>query len=366
MVTKRINALPAGTAVTDTSNFADEDSANGNVTQKLSALQFYTYLLSKYVGTPLTVPQGGTGLAALTEYAILLGAGGSPINPVTLTDGQILIGSTSAQPVAATLAAGSGISIINGAGSITLESTASPTGWTPGFILGGQMTWVEGSPSDVTMAVVQCSDSTDNYKIVTPGVLTYNHTTTDNGVWAAGGGYYAYVADNPAASNPIPILSLNSTTPDLSGHPGYTIFRRVGYIQGSSAGLNQINGFQQDGNSNLRSYNVDSVDDTILKVLTAGGSTTGATIFCGAAVPNNTRQVLFKYVFTPTGIGESFTLFSTTNTAQPAQRIIGGSVNVVQRGMVSMFLDGSQDCKYLVSNAGATLDLYVAAFVDNI
>lgn len=42
-----------------------------------------------------------------------------------LTNGQILIGSTSNPPVASALTAGSNISIVNGAGSITISATGS-------------------------------------------------------------------------------------------------------------------------------------------------------------------------------------------------------------------------------------------------
>jgi hypothetical protein len=45
------------------------------------------------------------------------------------TNGQLVIGSTGLAPVRATLTAGPGISITNGAGSITLSGTASSIGW---------------------------------------------------------------------------------------------------------------------------------------------------------------------------------------------------------------------------------------------
>lgn len=48
---------------------------------------------------------------------------------VSLTNGQLLIGSTGVDPVAATLTAGAGISIANAAGSITISGTGSGIGW---------------------------------------------------------------------------------------------------------------------------------------------------------------------------------------------------------------------------------------------
>ncbi len=46
------------------------------------------------------------------------------VSTAALTNGQILIGSTGAAPVAATLTAGAGIGIVNAAGSITISATA--------------------------------------------------------------------------------------------------------------------------------------------------------------------------------------------------------------------------------------------------
>ena len=48
----------------------------------------------------------------------------------TPTNGQVLIGSTGAAPVLGTLTAGTGISISNSAGSITISTGGGGTGWT--------------------------------------------------------------------------------------------------------------------------------------------------------------------------------------------------------------------------------------------
>jgi hypothetical protein len=72
---------------------------------------------------PLIVGKGGTGAATLTDHGILLGSGTDAITPLgAATDGQLPIGSTGADPVLATLTAGDGIEITNGAGSISVAS----------------------------------------------------------------------------------------------------------------------------------------------------------------------------------------------------------------------------------------------------
>lgn len=79
---------------------------------------------------PLSATQGGLGLASPTVHGILVAEGAAAANPIVLTNGQLLIGSTGADPVAATLTAGSGISFTNAAGSITITATGSGEPWT--------------------------------------------------------------------------------------------------------------------------------------------------------------------------------------------------------------------------------------------
>jgi len=74
----------------------------------------------------LTVPGGGTGAASITDHALIVGSGTAAVTEIgPLTNGQLVIGSTGADPVAATITAGIGISISNGAGTITIDSTAT-------------------------------------------------------------------------------------------------------------------------------------------------------------------------------------------------------------------------------------------------
>lgn len=83
--------------------------------------------------SPMPVVEGGTGAQTLTAHGILVGEGTSPIVALAAgTDGQLAIGSTGADPVMAGITAGTGISVTNGAGSISVASlngflTASAT-----------------------------------------------------------------------------------------------------------------------------------------------------------------------------------------------------------------------------------------------
>lgn len=79
-------------------------------------------------GNNITFTAGGSSVAAAvtgtTNRSLQLGnASGSLTSLGVATNGQLPIGSTGANPVLATLTAGAGISITNGAGSITIAQT---------------------------------------------------------------------------------------------------------------------------------------------------------------------------------------------------------------------------------------------------
>ena len=82
--------------------------------------------------TRAIVPSALTAkLGTQTNHGILVGAGtAAAITALAAaTNGQLPIGSAGADPVMATLTAGSGIAITNGAGSITITSTATGAAW---------------------------------------------------------------------------------------------------------------------------------------------------------------------------------------------------------------------------------------------
>lgn len=66
----------------------------------------------------------------LTQHAMLVGSSSNGITSTLLTNGQLLIGNTGADPTAAVLTAGTGIKITNAAGSITVAGVGSGLTWT--------------------------------------------------------------------------------------------------------------------------------------------------------------------------------------------------------------------------------------------
>lgn len=70
-----------------------------------------------------------TGLATANQGVLTTGATGVPVITALATNGQLIIGSTAGVPAAATLTAGAGISITNGANSITIATTGAGFTW---------------------------------------------------------------------------------------------------------------------------------------------------------------------------------------------------------------------------------------------
>lgn len=117
---------------------------------------------------------GTFNAVTLTQHSPLIGASSNGISSLgPLTNGQLVVGSTGVAPVATTLTAGTGVSISNGAGSITISSTGTGLTWSDqsgvftaasnnGYFLTGAATpTLPAAPSngDVIAFVVQASAS---------------------------------------------------------------------------------------------------------------------------------------------------------------------------------------------------------------
>lgn len=66
-----------------------------------------------------------TGLATANRAVLTTGATGIPVLTALATDGQVIIGSTAGVPAAATLTAGSGVTITNASNSVTIAAVGS-------------------------------------------------------------------------------------------------------------------------------------------------------------------------------------------------------------------------------------------------
>ena len=79
--------------------------------------------------TALPVASGGTGAATLTDGGVLLGSGTGAVTALgQATNGQLVIGSTGADPVLGTLTGGANITVTNSAGGISIAASGLGSG----------------------------------------------------------------------------------------------------------------------------------------------------------------------------------------------------------------------------------------------
>lgn len=139
-----------------------------------TALLAATSLTLGWTGT-LAVSRGGTGLSSATNSAVLLSTNaGVPVWSSTMTDGQLIIGSTGATPVAASLTAGSGVSITPGAGTITISATGS----------GGTVTSVSGTANQIDSTGGATPVLSLSSTIIAPGSLAVTALTASTAIVA--------------------------------------------------------------------------------------------------------------------------------------------------------------------------------------
>lgn len=146
------------------------DGTTGKIIQNSNAI--LTDAGDLTLAVALGVASGGLGVTSITDNALVVGNGTSAVDEVgPLTNGQLVIGSTGSEPVAATLTDGTGISTSVGAGSITINAAAtvpisfptdSGTG-TPAAnaltISGGEGIDTSASGATITIAGEDASDS---------------------------------------------------------------------------------------------------------------------------------------------------------------------------------------------------------------
>lgn len=132
--------------------------------------------------SPQPVAEGGTGATTLTAHGVLLGEGASAITPTAVgTNGQVLLGSTGADPGWVTPTAGTGL-------SGTFNST------THSYALSTPVSIANGGTNATSMATTDGVVYYDGTSLVTTSAGTSGQVLTSNGAGvaptyqAAGGG----------------------------------------------------------------------------------------------------------------------------------------------------------------------------------
>jgi hypothetical protein len=73
---------------------------------------------------------GTFSATTVTQHNAIVGGASNALTSIALTNGQLLIGSTGADPVAGTITAGTGVTIGTGAGTTTVNAVGGGLTWT--------------------------------------------------------------------------------------------------------------------------------------------------------------------------------------------------------------------------------------------
>ncbi len=263
---------------------------------------------------------GGSGVASPTAHGILIAEGASAFTPIVLSSGQILIGSTGIDPIAAAINSGNAILVANGAGSITVNVTDNPS--LPGT--GG-----------VRMPV-----GTTGQRAGAAGTIRYNSTTgfveltNDGATWAPIDTTVTGVQSVTGTSNRITI-SGTSTDPIIDIAATY-----VG--QSSITTLGTISTGVWNGTVITGQYGGTGVANTG-KTITLGGSLTTSGAFDSTFTMTNTTAVTF-----PTSGTLATTGGASIPTVAQGDLLYGSNTNVL-----SALTKDTNATRYL-SNTGTT------------
>ncbi len=168
-----------------------------------------------------------------TQFNTLVGAASNGITNVALTNGQVLIGSTGAAPLAGTLTAGTGVSITNAANSITINA------------VGGGITWttVTGTTQAISVNNGYVANNAGLVTATLPATATLGDVIAITGINNATGWKIAQNANQQI------FFGTSSTTLGVTGSLASTATRDVVYLVCVVAGASTVyNVVQSIGN----------------------------------------------------------------------------------------------------------------------
>lgn len=155
-----------------------------------------------------------SGLSTDNKAVLTTGATGIPVLTALATDGQLIIGSTSGVPAAATLTAGTGVSIVNASNSITVNA------------IGGGLSWtvVTGTTQSAAVNNGYIANNAGQVTITLPATSAVGDTVAVMGINNATGWKIAQNAGNQI------FFGTSSTTSGTGGSLTSTATRDVVYL----------------------------------------------------------------------------------------------------------------------------------------
>jgi hypothetical protein len=253
--------------------------------------------LSNGVTGTLPSANGGSGVSSPTAHGVLIAEGASAFTSIVLGAGQILIGTTASDPVAAAIGSGSGILVGNSSGAITVSNTGVLSN-----VATANQTTVSGATGNVTIGLASNAILPGTGGVTLPsgntaaraggaGTIRFNsqttvfEITTDGAAWSTLSTSSGTVTSVSGTANRI--TSTGGTTPviDISAsYVGQSSITTVGALSSGSlaAGFTVVTGA-------LGGTGVANTGSTI----TVGGNFTMSGAFAFTGTITNTTTVTF-------------------------------------------------------------------------
>tara|TARA_B100000945_G_scaffold274099_2_gene237328 strand:+ start:3692 stop:5125 length:1434 start_codon:yes stop_codon:yes gene_type:complete len=207
------------------------DVSSGAVTIKSGGVD-----LSDEVTGTLPVDHGGTGATSLTDKSVMISqdSGTDTLTSLPLTgSGEIVIGGASG-PAAATLTAGSNVTITNGDGSIEISASGGGGGGAVSAVANGSNNRIATfSSSDALNGEANLEFDGTDLSIAAAGKVEFR----DTGIYAQSDedGHLAIVADGHVTTSGFPSNENNIGTsatslPSIYAHAGDATGEKIGYL----------------------------------------------------------------------------------------------------------------------------------------
>lgn len=181
------------------------------------------------------VAGGGTGVASFNTNGVVISntTTTGALASLSLTDGQVVIGSSVGAPAAATLTGGTGISITNGHNSITINNTGAGFTWTDAtnasYTLAAQNGYVADRGTLVTFTLPTNNALGDTISIIGKGAGGWKIVYTTGQFIQFGSSASTTTSGNVASTNQFDCCTLVCTTASASA-PVFTIINAVGNL----------------------------------------------------------------------------------------------------------------------------------------